>query len=134
VSFEVGDRVKRASSAWLTGPEVVVPRTQPLDLAAVETMTGRPVLTFPYRFYTRALAEGAGRRVCDRPAIRPRTPDVPAVLAYDRAEADDFVNHQIHGVVAIRVADGMPPDVSAFVSAVDEACAAYTCLHIATEA
>jgi hypothetical protein len=61
-------------------------------------------------------------------------PDVPAVLAYDRAEADDFVNHQIHGVVAIRVADGMPPDVSAFVSAVDEACAAYTCLHIATEA
>lgn len=29
-------------------------------------------------------------------------PDVPTVLAYDRAEANDFVNHQTHGVVAIR--------------------------------
>ncbi len=61
-------------------------------------------------------------------------PDVPAVLAYDRAEANDFVNHQTHGVLAIRVGDGMPRDVSAVVSAVDEACAAYECLHIATEA
>jgi hypothetical protein len=56
-----------------------------------------------------------------------------SMLAYDRAEANDFVNHQTHGVVAIRVGYGMPRDVSAVVSAVDEACAAYECLHIATE-
>ncbi len=340
VSFEVGDRVKRASSAWLAGPEVVVPRTRPVDLAAVETMAGRPVLTFPYRFYTRALVEamngqpakrllellieaglvcpihgpspygdycgtglaceqehnrrarvwrapyaprrrsiaGGYRGIATRyqtqvefasprqswsvpifgrdapelgwgyggsrspsrswtaglttrapprnvawwwlpdqreatgrrdrrtgwrrgspqglldagfdvyepgrngeaPSSRTQDhrlhgmlhasllsaldqcsmlvvpydgdavmqgvecvtalryvlehPDVPAVLAYDRAEANDFVNHQTHGVLAIRVGDGMPRDVSAVVSAVDEACAAYECLHIATEA
>jgi hypothetical protein len=57
VSFEVGDGSKRPSSAALAGPKVAVPRTRPLDLAAVEAMAGRPVLTFPYGFYTRALAE-----------------------------------------------------------------------------
>jgi hypothetical protein len=57
----------------------------------------------------------------------------PAVGA-GSMQPNDFVNHQTHGVVAIRVGDGMPRDVSAVVSAVDEACAAYECLHIATEA
>jgi hypothetical protein len=57
VSFEIGDRVKRPSATVLAGCQVAVPRTRPLDLAAVEAMAGRPVLTFPYGFYTRALAE-----------------------------------------------------------------------------
>src|ERR1700722_2314863 len=57
VNFEVGEDLKRPSSAALDGPKVAVPRTSPLDLTAVEAMAGRPVLTFPYRFYTRVLAE-----------------------------------------------------------------------------
>jgi len=60
-------------------------------------------------------------------------PDVSTVLAYDRAEADDFVNHQMHGLVSVRVGDGMPCDVAAVVSAVDSACAAYECLQVAAE-
>jgi hypothetical protein len=61
-------------------------------------------------------------------------PDVAAVLAYDRAEANDFVSHETHGVAVVRVGGGMPRDVGAVVSAVDGACAAYECLHVAAEA
>jgi len=61
-------------------------------------------------------------------------PDLPAVLAYDRAAASDFLNHETRGVSAVRVGAGIPRDVDAVVAAVDRVCAAYECLHIAAEA
>jgi hypothetical protein len=57
VSLEVGDRLEWPSSAVLGGARLALSRTRPLDLAAVERMAGRPVLSFPYGFYTRTLAE-----------------------------------------------------------------------------
>jgi hypothetical protein len=61
-------------------------------------------------------------------------PELQTVIAHNRADASDFVNHQMHGLVAVRVGDGMPRDVSAVVSAVDSACAAYECLQVARRA
>ncbi|MBS1869939.1 MAG: hypothetical protein JSS99_09770 [Actinobacteria bacterium] len=57
VTFELDDSVRRPSSAVFAGPRVTLPHFRPLDLDAVEAMTGRPVFTFPYGFYTRELAE-----------------------------------------------------------------------------
>jgi hypothetical protein len=56
-------------------------------------------------------------------------PDVPAVIAYDRAEASDFVRHEGFGVQIAQVGAGLPPDVSAVMAAVDRSCAAYECLQ-----
>ncbi len=35
-------------------------------------------------------------------------PDVPAVIAYDRAEASDFARHEKFGVQIAKVGDGLP--------------------------
>ncbi|MGH2912537.1 MAG: hypothetical protein ACRDJ3_08700 [Solirubrobacteraceae bacterium] len=56
-------------------------------------------------------------------------PDVPAVIAYNRAEASGFVRHEKFGVQIAKVGDGLPRDVSAVVAAVDRSCAAYECLQ-----
>jgi hypothetical protein len=52
VRFEIDSRMKRPSSAVFEGPEVALPCFESLDLPAVEALAGRPVLTFPYGFYT----------------------------------------------------------------------------------
>jgi len=57
VTFEVDDRGCRPSAELLSGPKLPRPRTAPLALSSVEELAGRPVLRFPYRFYTRPLAE-----------------------------------------------------------------------------
>lgn len=56
-------------------------------------------------------------------------PDVPAVIAHDRAEARDFVRHKRFGVQIANVGDDLPRDVSAVTAAVDRSCAAYECLQ-----
>lgn len=56
-------------------------------------------------------------------------PDVPAVIAYNRAEASDFERHERFGVQIAKVGDGLPRDVSAVIAAVDRSCAAYECLQ-----
>jgi hypothetical protein len=57
VTFEIDGRTKRPSSAVFAGPKVALPCFKPIDLPAVEVLAGRPVLTFPYGFYTKVLAE-----------------------------------------------------------------------------
>lgn len=57
VTFELDGQVRQPSSAVLAGPRLTLPHFHPLDLDAIEALTGRPVLTFPYAFYTRELAE-----------------------------------------------------------------------------
>jgi hypothetical protein len=57
VTFELDDSIRRPSSAVFAGPRVTLPHFRPLGLDAVEALTGRPVFTFPYGFYTRELAE-----------------------------------------------------------------------------
>jgi hypothetical protein len=66
VTFEVGGRLKRPSSAMFATDKVALPRFRPLDLSAIEAMAGRPVLTFPYGFYTRTLAEATNGQPVDR--------------------------------------------------------------------
>jgi hypothetical protein len=56
-------------------------------------------------------------------------PDVPAVIAYNRAEASDFERHEGFGVQIAKVGDCLPRDVSAVIAAVDRSCAAYECLQ-----
>ncbi|HMJ01965.1 MAG TPA: DUF6166 domain-containing protein [Conexibacter sp.] len=57
VTFEIDGSARRPSSAVFAGPKVTLPCFRPLDLDLVEAMAGRPVFTFPYGFYTSALAE-----------------------------------------------------------------------------
>ncbi len=57
VTFEVDGSSKRPSAAIFQEPGVMPIQSRPLTPEEVEAMTGRPVLTFPYGFYTRRLAE-----------------------------------------------------------------------------
>jgi len=57
VTFELDGVAHRPSSALFAGPKVALPSLRALDLENVEALTGRPVFTFPYGFYTRELAE-----------------------------------------------------------------------------
>ncbi len=66
VTFEVDECIKRPSSAVFGGPKVALSCFRPLDLPAVEALAGRPVLTFPYGFYTRALAEATNGQPAKR--------------------------------------------------------------------
>ena len=56
-------------------------------------------------------------------------PAVPAVIAYNRAEASDFERHEWFGVQIAKVGDDLPRDVSAVIAAADRSCAAYECLQ-----
>ena len=66
VTFEVGGRLKRPSAEMFEGDEAALSRFRPLDLSAVEAMVGRPVLVFPYGFYTRTLAEATNGQPAKR--------------------------------------------------------------------
>src|SRR6185312_16955560 len=54
VTFELDGCRRRPSLKVFGSPKVALACFSPLDLAAVEALTGRPVLMFPYGFYTRA--------------------------------------------------------------------------------
>jgi hypothetical protein len=62
-AFELDGQVRQPSAAVLAGPRLPVSHFDPLDLDAVEAITGRPVLTFPYGFYTEELATGYGSSI-----------------------------------------------------------------------
>jgi hypothetical protein len=57
VTFELEGCAKRPSAALFEGDSVALACFKALDLASVESLTGRPVLTFPYALYTKKLAE-----------------------------------------------------------------------------
>jgi hypothetical protein len=58
VTFELDGSTMPPSCAVFAGTKVSLPCFRDLDSAVVESMVGRPVLTFPYGLYTEALAEG----------------------------------------------------------------------------
>ncbi len=66
VTFELDGCRLRPSSKVFESPMVGLACFSPVDLAAVEALTGRPVLMFPYGFYTRALAEAASGQPAKR--------------------------------------------------------------------
>lgn len=66
VTFEVNGGATRPSSAALAGPTIPLPCYRPLELRQVEALAGRPILTFPYRCYTTALAEASNGQSAKR--------------------------------------------------------------------
>jgi hypothetical protein len=60
-------------------------------------------------------------------------PEVPAMIAYDRAKASDFAHQEGFGIKTAEVGGAPHRDVSAVVAAVDRSCAAYECLQTAVE-
>lgn len=66
VTFELDGCRRRPSSKVFGSPKAALACFRPLDLAAVEALTGRPILMFPYGFYTRALAEATSGQPAKR--------------------------------------------------------------------
>lgn len=66
VTFKLDGCRRRPSSKVFESPKVALACFSPLDLAAVEALTGRPILMFPYGFYTRALAEATSGQPAKR--------------------------------------------------------------------
>lgn len=63
VTFELGGCEKRPSTALFEGDRVTLSCFEALDLQAVETLTGRPVLVFPDALYTTRRGPALTRRV-----------------------------------------------------------------------